>query len=86
MSGSNVNETSEQTCGRATESAAQGRGRKDKSCDALANMEARLTKVEIAMTNTWEGVDLIEQDMEKGLKDIREQIKDLYEGVLVSQV
>ncbi|RVW76961.1 hypothetical protein CK203_055530 [Vitis vinifera] len=30
--------------------------------------------------NTWEGVDLIEQDMEKGLKDIREQIKDLYEG------
>ena len=86
MLGSNVNETSEQTHGRATELAARGRGRKDKSCDALANMEARLTKVEIAMANTWEGVDLIEQDMEKGLKDIREHIKDLCEGVLVSQV
>ena len=86
MSGFNVNETSEQTRGRATEPAARGRGRKDKSCDALANMEARLTKVEIAMANTWEGVDLIEQDMEKGLKDIREHIKDLCEGVLVSQV
>ena len=86
MLGSNVEDISEQTPGRETEPTAQGRGKKDKSRDALANMEARLTKVEIVMANTWEGVDLIEQDMEKGLKDIREQIKDLYEGVLVSQV
>ena len=56
------------------------------SSPPLPRCLARLTKVEIAMANTWEGVDLIEQDLEKGLKDIREQIKDLCEGVLVSQV
>ena len=49
-------------------------------------MEARLAKVELAMADTQEGVDLIEQGMEKGLEDIREQIQDLREGVLGSQV
>ncbi|RVW57775.1 hypothetical protein CK203_111604 [Vitis vinifera] len=82
MSGSNVEETSEQTRGREMEHIARGRGRKDKSRDALANMEARLAKVELAMADTREGVDLIEQGMEKGLEDIREQIQDLREGVL----
>ena len=67
MSGSNVEETSEQTRGREVEHTARGRGRKDKSRDSLTSMEARL-----AMTNTREGVDLIEQGMEKGLKDLRE--------------
>ncbi|RVX18933.1 hypothetical protein CK203_007040 [Vitis vinifera] len=86
MSGSNVEETSEQTRGRETEPTARGRGRKDKSRDALANMEARLAKVELAMADTREGVDLIEQGMEKGLEDLREQIQDLREGVLGSQV
>ncbi|RVX06627.1 hypothetical protein CK203_029525 [Vitis vinifera] len=86
MSGSNVEETSEQTRGRETEPTARGRGRKDKSRDAVANMEARLAKVELAMANTREGLDLIEQGMEKGLEDLREQIQDLRERVLVSQV
>ena len=86
MSGSNVDETSEQTRGRETELTAWGRGRKDKSCDAIANMEARVAKVELAMVDTREGVDLIEQGMEKGLEDLREQIQDLREGVLGSQV
>ena len=86
MSGSNVEETSEQTRGRETEPTARGRGRKDKSRDALANMEARLAKVELAMADTREGLDLIEQGMEKGLEDLREQIQDLRERVLVSQV
>ncbi|RVW19086.1 hypothetical protein CK203_087646 [Vitis vinifera] len=86
MSGSNVEETSEQTRGRETEPTVRGRGRKDKSRDALANMEARLAKVELAMADTREGVDLIEQGMEKGLEDLREQIQDLREGVLGSQV
>ena len=49
-------------------------------------MEARLAKVELAMTDTREGLDLIEQGMEKGLEDLREQIQDLREGMLVSQV
>ena len=86
MSGSNVEETSEQTRGRETEPTARGRGRKDKSRDAVANMEARLAKVELAMADTREGLDLIEQGMEKGLENLREQIQDLRERVLVSQV
>ncbi|KAJ9705658.1 hypothetical protein PVL29_003632 [Vitis rotundifolia] len=86
MSGSNMDETSEQTHGRETEPTARGRGRKDKSRDAISNMEARLAKVELAMADTREGVDLIEQGMEKGLEDLREQIQDLREGMLSSQV
>ena len=86
MSGSNVEETSEQTRGREIEPTARGRDKKDKSRDAIANMEVRLAKVELAMEDTRERVDLIEQGMEKGLEDIREQIQDLREGVLGSQV
>ena len=48
-------------------------------------MEARLAKVELAMADTREGLDLIEQGMEKDLEDLREQIQDLLEGMLVSQ-
>ena len=51
MSGSNVDETSEQTRGKETEPTARGRGRKDKSRDAIANMEARLAKVELTMAS-----------------------------------
>ena len=73
MSGSNVEETSKQTRGREIEPTARGRGRdkKDKSRDAITNMKARLAKVELAMADTREGVDLIEQGMEKGLEDLR---------------
>ena len=35
-------------------------------------MEAGLAKVELAMANTREVVDLIKQGMEKGLEDLRE--------------
>ncbi|RVW89573.1 hypothetical protein CK203_043559 [Vitis vinifera] len=49
-------------------------------------MDARLAKMELAMANTRVGVDLIEQGMEKGLEDLREQIQDLCERVLGSQV
>ena len=38
------------------------------------------------MADTREGVDLIEQGMENGLEDLREQFQDLRERVLVSQV
>ena len=86
MSGSNMDETSEQTHGRETEPAAWGKGKKAKSRDVVTNMEARLAKVERAMTDTQEGLDLIEQGMEKGMKDLRQQSQDLHEGRLVSQV
>ena len=71
MSGPNVEEISKQTRRRETEPAAQGRGKKDTSRDVVANMEARLAKVELAMADTREGLDLIEQGMEKGLEDLR---------------
>ena len=38
------------------------------------------------MADTREELDLIEQGMKKGMKDLREQIQDLHEGMLVSQV
>ena len=72
MSGSNVDETSEQTHGRETDPAAQGRGKKDKSRDVVANMEARLAKMELAMVDTREMLDLMEQGMENDLEDLRE--------------
>ncbi|RVW97330.1 hypothetical protein CK203_025947 [Vitis vinifera] len=56
-------------------------GKKDKSRDAVANMEARLAKVELAMADTRKGLDLIDQSMEKGLEDLREQIQDLRESM-----
>ena len=72
MSGSNVEETSEQTRGRETEPTTWGRGKKDKSRDVVANMDARLAKVELVMADTREELDLIEQGMEKGMKYLRE--------------
>ena len=47
-------------------------------------MEGRLAKVELAMVDTREGLDLIKQGMEKGMIDLKEQIQDLHEGMLVS--
>ena len=80
MLGSNIEDASEQTHGRETEPTARGMGKKDKSLDPIANIEARL-----AMVDTREDVDLIKQSMEKGLENLREQIQDLLEGMLVSQ-
>ncbi|RVW71341.1 hypothetical protein CK203_059966 [Vitis vinifera] len=62
MSGSNVEETSEQTRGRETEPTARGRDKKDKSRDAVANMEARLAKVELAMADTREGFNPVSHE------------------------
>ncbi|RVX19742.1 hypothetical protein CK203_005067 [Vitis vinifera] len=67
MSGSNVEETSEQTRGRETEPTAR------------AGAEARRIHL-VMLLPTWR------QGMEKGLEDLREQIQDLRERVLVSQV
>ena len=47
-------------------------------------MEARLANVKLAMADTRKGLDLIEQGMEKGLEDLREQIQDLCEGMLLT--
>ena len=50
MLGSNIEDASEQTRGREIEPTARGMGGKDKSRDAITNMEARL-----AMVDTREG-------------------------------
>ena len=63
MLGSNVEDTSEQTHGREIEPTTRGKDKKDKSRDVVANMEARLNKVELAMADTREGLDFIEQGM-----------------------
>ena len=81
-----MEETSEQTRRKETEPTAWDKDMKDKSRDAIANVEARLAKVELAMADTREGVDLIEQGMEKGLEDLNEHIQDLHERVLGLQV
>ena len=72
MSGSTMDETNEQTHGKETKPATRGKGRKDKSRDVIANMEARLAKLQLAMADTRERLDLIEQGIEKGIKDLRE--------------
>lgn len=57
MSSSNIEEmTREKTHGRKTNPTTCGGERKEKSCDIIASMEARLTKVDAC-----EGMDLIEQ-------------------------
>ena len=66
MSRSNVDDASEKTRGRETKPIAWGRGENDKSRDVVANIEARL-----AMANTREGLDMIEQGMKKDIEDIR---------------
>ena len=66
--GSNVEETSEQTRGREIEPTTRGRGGKNKSCDAIANMEARLAKVELAMVDTREGGGLDRARHGEGLR------------------
>ena len=55
-----MDEISEQTRGKETEPAARGKGKKDKSCDITTNMKAMLAKVELAMADTRERLDLIE--------------------------
>ena len=52
MSGSNVDETSEQTRGSETEPTVPGRGRKNKSHDVVVNMEAKLAKVNLVIADT----------------------------------
>ena len=52
MLGSNIEDTSQQTHGREMEPTALGMGKKDKSHDAIANKEARLTKMELGMAET----------------------------------
>ena len=71
MSGSNLDETSEQTHGREIEPNAHGRGKKDKSHDVVDNMEVRLAKVELSHGRHSGEVGLDRARHQKGLKGFK---------------
>ena len=50
------------------------RGRKDKSRDAVSNLEGRIVRLELGVADTKEGMDLLEQSMEKAMEDLKVQI------------
>ena len=77
----------EQVRGRDVDPVApKGRGKKDKSRDPIASLEGRVTRLEVALADTKEGVDLMEQSMEKAVKDLKVHIQDLQEGMQGSPV
>ena len=86
MSSSHVEEVVEQVRGRDLDPPAKGRGKKDKSRDPLTSLDSWVMRLEIAMADTKEGVDLMEQSMEKAVEDLKVQIQDLQEGMHGSPV
>ena len=86
MSSSHVEEVFEKVRGRDLDPPAKGRGKKDKSRDPLTSLDSRVTQLEIAMADTKEGVDLMEQSMEKAVEDLKVHIQDLQEGMHGSPV
>ena len=79
MAGSHVKEGCEQVRGK--DSGPSTRGRKDKSRDAISSLEGQFVKLELGMADTKEGMDLMEQSMEKAVEDLKVQIQDLQEGM-----
>ena len=59
MASSQIERIVEKVCGRDVDPVAiKGRGKKDKSRDPMASLEGRVTRLEVAMADTKEGVDL----------------------------
>ena len=81
IASSNVEKVSEQVRGRDLDPSAKGRGKKDKSHDLLTSLDGLVTRLEVAMVDTKEGMDLMEQSMEKVVEDLKVQIQDLQEGM-----
>ena len=86
MASSHVKEVPEQVRRRDLDPPTKGRGKKEKSRDPLTSLDSRVTRLEIAMADTKEGVDLMEQSMEKVMEDLKVQIQDLQEGMHGSPV
>ena len=84
MAGSHVEEGGEQVRGK--DSAPSTRGRKDKSRDAISSLERRFVGLELGVADTKEGMDLLEQSMEKSVEDLKVQIQDLQEGMQSSSI
>ena len=79
MAGSHVEEGGEQVRGK--DSGPSTRGRKDKSRDVISSLKGRFVRLELGVANTKEGMDLLEQSMEKAVEDLKVQIQDLQEGM-----
>ena len=73
MAGSYMEEC-EQVRGR--DSGPSTRGRKDKSREAISSLEGRFVRLELGVVDTKEGIDLLEQSMEKAVEDLKVQIQD----------
>ena len=84
MAGSHVEEGGEQVRGK--DSGPSTRGRKDKSRDAISNLKGRFVRLELGVADTKEGMDLLEQSMEKAVEDLKVQIQDLQEGMQSSSI
>ena len=79
MAGSHVEEGGEQVRGK--DSGPSTRGRKDKSHDAISSLKGRFVRLELGVADTKEGMDFLEQSMEKAVEDLKVQIQDLQEGM-----
>ena len=84
LSFNNEEITNDQTCGRETSLTTYGGRKKQKSHDIVAKIKTRLGKMELATMNTWDDIDLIKQSTKRGLEGLRNEIKDLREGMLAS--
>ena len=84
MASSNVEEGGEQVRGK--DSSLSTRGRKDKSRDAISILEGRFVRLELGVADTKEGMDLLEQSMEKAVEDLKVQIQELQEGMQSSSI
>ena len=87
MAGSKVEEVADQVYGRDADLVAlKGRGKKDKSRDPIASLEGRVNRLEVTIADTKEGVDMVEQSMEKAVEDLKVQIQVFQESVQGSPV
>ena len=71
MAGSHVEEGGEQVQGK--DSGPSTWGRKDKARDAISSLEGRFVRLELGVADTKEGMNLLEQSMEKVVEDLKVQ-------------
>ena len=84
MAGSHVEEGGEQVRGK--DSGPSTQGRKDKSRDAISSLKGRFVRLKLGVADTKEGMDFLEQSMEKAVEDLKVQIQDLQEGMQSSSI
>ena len=84
MAVSHVKEGGEQVWGK--DFGPSTRGRNEKSRDAISSLEGRFVRLELGVADTKEGMDFLEQSMEKAVEDLKVQIQDLQEGMQSSSI